>query len=774
MPGGQIDSLRFQISNPVTAGSYIIEGDLWVSDVSQQIHINTDLGGTGRLTVQNPGVLTITSIEPNLNRSTVTKGQTGWSIDMTVQNTGQASIQLETQPESTFLVFDLGSGWSTAIQPPGTVVLGENQSTILTFNVNQTGDVADTVTIDGTVRGKESNNGSPRIDSTNGLPEAGQVEVQDPAVLLITGITKRPVGPVTAGQTTPWFIDVTVRNDGGAELELSKIAGETFVMFPNSDPPADPVTGPTGDVTLTGGSTRVLTFTVSETPTFADPLNELKQFVVQISGRELNRDFRMSDLEPSSVLVQRKPKPVYVSRSPAAKKAGETVEFHVIVSEVADAATVELDPAQTRLSVGTTSLRPVLDETGGTSITRGIDTDLTFNAITKVSPAILLSSSSAPPSYLTFNAITIPSDFANDTYPITVRLRGTENGNPFDTSYVEVDDFTVRPPTSVNIVRMRSELDQVTESMTRRWGVWMVVENTGSAPVIVQDTSRLNMVISGKDVTTEYTVNFTPVFDASHTSELAVGAQDSLVFYIDETGTTTGEMTINGIFDGKDKESGADIEDDTFEGEGILVDVQGQGRLEIVRINTQPTVTRGQTADWLATVVVENTGEADVEVTFDRPTTPTIRMPGSTTVWDPALPSGFPGGRDNVLSQGEIDSLIFTATTTGDESGTFVIHSGVSGSELNSNDDRSFDTETNGSGSGQIVVQNPGQVVIRSTTIAAPNEPNVNIDQIFGVRVEVANEGEADLEDIALEISSTGGSGPRRTVMLVRKRLPST
>jgi hypothetical protein len=91
--------------------------------------------------------------------------------------------------------------------------------------------------------------------------------------------------PVTESQTASWTIAVTVRNTGGATVDLSNLPAETYAEFPATVPPGYRVTGPSGSLQLLGGGQTVLTFTVSPTPSFGGVAGT-KTFTVRVAGEE--------------------------------------------------------------------------------------------------------------------------------------------------------------------------------------------------------------------------------------------------------------------------------------------------------------------------------------------------------------------------------------------------------------------------------------------------------------------------------------------------------
>ena len=746
LPGGESDALVFTVadntSNTPDVGTYAIEGSVCVTDVvaQMQICVNTDLGGKGTLVVQSAGALNITGITGS--QPSVTTNQTEpWTVEMRIQNTGGAAIALDLDPGSTFISFSIGAGWGISPQTPGPIVLAGGATDTLLYEITPSGSAAGTATINGQVRGIELNSDVQKTDVTP--PGAGSVVVQTPASLQITLPVVKSRDPVTEN-TTQWTIAVTVRNTGGATADLSDLAAETYVEFPTSVPPNHRVTGPTGSLELLGFAQTVLTFSVSPTPGFGGVPGS-KPFNVRVGGVERNRDLPVSANTAGSVFVELVPDPQYVvgSLTPSAVKAGDEAHLSVKVTERAGAATINLDGALTNI---------YFKDSQNKVFQRRLDTDST----TAIAPGRT--------STIWFEKAIVPSNFIAGQYLVTVTVAGTENGTQFVRVFSE-DNIEIRPPTSVRIDTLIASRDKVSQSQTLPWEVRMVVSNTGSGDVQVKPgpATRLVMRVGGVDVTSQYSWTSNFLFEDNGTNVLHSGATDALVFTINSTGSSPGNLSIYGIFAGFDTGALKDVGDDTFDAGWGTILVQRAATLQVTGVATsQPTVTQGQTTPWNATASVRNTGEAALLLTFDA-TNPNIRfVPDSGFDW--TRPTQLQGG-GTIVAGGATGTLVFSVSPTGTSPGTPEIHAVVAGVDTNSLLVKTYDTEVSGSGFGSIVVQERGRAVVQSTAIASPNPLEVNVGQEFGVRVQISNTGEANLKNVSYSISSTGGSTPQTATL---------
>ncbi|MDH3216330.1 MAG: hypothetical protein OEN01_08565 [Candidatus Krumholzibacteria bacterium] len=744
LPAGATDTLLFVVDvTGSSSGQLTVHGVFEGQEVpsGNVVQDNTFDGGSGSMVVETLGVLEIVSITPS--QPTVTEFQSSsWTAVVRVQNTGGSAIDLGLGTSQLSFTPAAG-GWAytapTALEGGGTALdAGEVDS--LFFEVTSTAG-AGPYRLDASLDADELNSGRALSDDT-GTSGWGNVVVQTPASLAITQITKSR-GSVTNGQSTPWTVDVVVKNEGEAAATVSSLRVDSYLFFPAT---GDTVGPPTGDTLLEGDSTKTVTFTISPTPTFAGA--GVQTFDVRLGGSENNTGDPLSAIASDGVLVDLAPSPTYVAGSltPMSVSRGGNVIFQTQVQLAADMATVVLDTNQTRfvLSNGPTTVSPRLSALSANTITAGSST------------------------LLVFENVQIDTAFGTGNYLPQLQLRGTENGNAFQ-SDIETfpDSVGIQEPQAIDIERIVVSQSRVTAGQTQAWTAHMIVRNSGPSPELVMAGTELQFSIFGVgDVTPEYAVVTDLQFLGSGSAVLAAGATDTLLFTVNVTGVTTGQLTVNGVFVGQA------VQDDTFAGGFASMVVETPPVLRVTQIRTsQPTVTAGQTTDWQAIVYVENQGQAGVRLAFDAaaPQIRAVSAPGYTWV----QPTALAAGGDSLLSGGETDSLIFTADSTSPQIGTQTLHALVRGLDVNSGSFQEFDTENQGSGSGSIVVQDSARVVIESTILDAPNAPTVNTNQTFGFIVRIGNQGEADLRDVSYTVSTSGGSTLQPPATRVTASIPA-
>jgi hypothetical protein len=265
LTGGGTDSLYFtvadNIANSMSTGSFIIEGDLWVTDQNnqQQIHTDTDLGGKGNVTVQSPAGIAIQSIVPSQAEVTVQQTKQ-FQIRMAVRNPGGSDLQIDFAPANTSLTFDQGTTWAWIVRSQmasGLTILPGGATDTLIFDVQTAGDIAAVTRIDGLVRSVEIN--SDRVLTFNTASAGsgyGSIDVQTPPVVVVQRVT--PVAPnapsVNIDQRFP--VAVELRNTGQADAAAVEI-----FLDPSSGSSVEPPQQKTIAL-LAGGGSVIDTFFV--------------------------------------------------------------------------------------------------------------------------------------------------------------------------------------------------------------------------------------------------------------------------------------------------------------------------------------------------------------------------------------------------------------------------------------------------------------------------------------------------------------------------------
>jgi hypothetical protein len=753
--------VRFEdnTGGPMTTGTIVIESTLWGRDMNSGAVLvaTTEFGGKGSYLVQTPANLSVLAIVSSADTVTAFQKR-DWTIDAVLRNTGQSAVALNLNESNTFLTFST-SGDFLVVSPValagGGVVLDGGSIDTLRYRVDRTGSVSGICRITSTVRATEINSDRALVVSSGASGVYGEVLVQSEAAIEIAGFTPLQ-DPVTIGQARDWTIEMEVRNTGesDATLLLDRI-DSTWVARPDGSGFSieNPLEVPGGGRALHGGSTVFLPFVVRTTGSAAPGRHVLTGAMLASennSGRMLHAE-RYAPSSTDSVSIELVPDPRYVAGSlaPTRVSSGASVSFEArISSDALRRSTLILDHEKVSFSFGDAdgdTFRTILSPVSEHVLARGGEINLIFRGIP------------------------IDTAIAHVTFPVSLHLEGTENGNPFSADFAALSDSVSierAPQLSINRIVVPQT---VTRSQSAAWPVLMVLKNNGEASVIVDFNSAktfINFNIVGLgDRTYEYGIEYPDLLEGSRTDTLAGGAVDSLVFVVTPTGSTGGLALVNGKVTAVDINSGLTLFDDTFAGGFSHMVIQNPGVPRVAQTTPErSTVTSGQSAPWRITLEACNNGEADLALIADS----TYVFYNGRLPLSQIAPAAFVEG-GSVLEGGACKHLVFTVSPTPDipAGEDIALHAHAGFAEINSSEYRYFDTKQAGSGSGSTRVQAPAQIRITQVENRAPRSPYLNINQGFPVLCEVINEGEAPVESIRVALEQSGSSVIADTLLVI-------
>jgi len=759
--GGEAKTLtveiRDNVSNAMATGTVVIESIVVGRDMNSQTQLvaTTESGGKGSFLVQSPASPAITAIRSSAD--TVTALQTkDWTVDVALRNAGESDIALDLAVGSSLLTFSTSGDFSVPLAGVllggGSVLEGGSVDT-LQFTVDRAGSAAGLCTIDATVRGTETNSGRSLVTQSGSSGVHGALRVQSPAQLQIVKLTGLQ-NPVTVEQARAWTIDMEVANTGGSDLTLALgRLDSTYVRV--SEGTGFTIDNPTslaGDgLTLRGDATGILRFTVSHTGTVAAGARPLAGALLAIEKNSDRHVFasRGPSAPTETVTFELLPEPQYApgSITPTVVSSGTSVSFELEIASLAGTrSTFVLDRDATTLSFG------------------DADGDTFRTSLAPVSDTVL---SAGGTRRLIFSAAPVDSAIARGTYSASIRLAGTENGNPYSRILSAASDpLTVENAPQLSISRIVTP-QSVTRSQSKPWPVLMVLRNNGEASVRIDFSHAATNVsfylIGIGDRTGEYTVVDPTRLEGSGTAVLPGGGVDSLVFTVTGTGSTPGVALVNGRVTATDVNSGDVISDDTYSGGFSHVAVELPGDPAVA--STAPSraaVTSGQTTPWDVTLEVCNEGEAALTLVLD--STAVFRDNRQSLLQ--TTPSAFVEG-GLTLPGGSCRHLVFTilATPSLPSGADMALHAHVGFTENNSDLYRSYDTRLAGSGAGTIRVQAPAALRIASVASGAPRAPYVDRGQRFPVRFTIDNVGEAGAADVSVALADTGASSIEDTII---------
>ncbi|MGH7451278.1 MAG: hypothetical protein ACRENG_08055, partial [bacterium] len=728
LAAGATDSLRFMF-NPTgtTTGSTALTVRLFVTDLSNNQQINPPPFGNSSFIVQTPAVIKVTGI--TTSQPTVTANRTkDWTITATVTNEGESAIRLHPSLDSLKVTVGNVADYiyiKPATFADGSNLLGGGQTKNLLITVDRTGSQTGILPIRVDLKGIETN--SNRLVASTGV--SGSINVQSEADLEILSVTpSRPT--VTTNQITAWTVTAVVRNNGGSQVTVKSDTSTNLRFRIGAQIQSGYTVTLQSAPTIGAGGTANVIFRV--TPTGPNP--GTAALLMKVAATETNSDTTLTITDNnSSVLVQSPPNVTYISNSmlPDIANIGTFYTFTVRVNNAAGASTVALNPATTifRFSGGPATFTATLDANPG--------------KVQSIGPG---------DTTLTFVSTQIPTNMPEGTYTPVVELRGTENGNPFSDSFsVTPNELQVTSPAQVAIVAVVPSQSTVTSGMTKSWSVVLRVVNNGGFQVRLDSVSL--QLVNGIDRKSEYDITYPTQFLGAGSPFLAAGATDSLGLMFNRTGTTTGPTALQARLFVTDQSNGQQINPAPEGNTNFLV--QSQAVLKIISIRpSQPSVTRNQTQQWHVDMSVINLGQSEVDINFNNSVTGIIL--GFSVGYTIQQPATFLSGGTRLRGD-STGVLRFLITTTGSQTGFNTINGRIAGTELNSNDPRSDDTNDNGS--DVVLVQTEARLRLDTVrVVGAPNAPFVNLLQPFGVRLVVRNLGEETADSVRVRLITTNGS----------------
>ncbi|MGM0483980.1 MAG: hypothetical protein ACQERI_05455 [Candidatus Krumholzibacteriota bacterium] len=330
-----------------------------------------------------------------------------------------------------------------------------------------------------------------------------------------------------------------------------------------------------------------------------------------------------------------------------------------------------------------------------------------------------------------FSSEQIPASMTTGIYPLTLHVNGSENGAPFDTSFVIADSVNVVAPASLQY--LAGTLDPVSVSKGSSVSFSAVIFNSGGAEIDVDEDSTAIAFDDGVE-------SFTASLQKQPAVVLSPG-NNTVYFESEEIPEAMNTGDYEPVIVVRGNENGIPFAGTVITGDTISV--QNPSQIAINRTDLPARITQDQAQWWEALVELENNGEASVRLDSIR-----CRLfSGGNEVTDEYIINqiDFDPGVD-ILNGGQVDSFRVRLEDNGLNNmtpGMIVMDSYIWGTDLNSNNQLVATTESGGKGG--FLVETPAVPVVRGiyTSVdkaTAMQERDWTVDVIF------ENEGESDLE----------------------------
>ena len=335
-----------------------------------------------------------------------------------------------------------------------------------------------------------------------------------------------------------------------------------------------------------------------------------------------------------------------------------------------------------------------------------------------------------------------------------VTVNGSIGGTDVNTGYSISDNtadttlsWLVKEAALVGIKGFYPTQLKVTRGQTTPWKIKMIVENNGGTAVKF-DSSRLIFSLRGANVTSQYDISLPTKFKKSNNTTLNGGSVDTLIYTINNTGTSVGDITIRGNIYLKDLGTNNPITDDSVTG----VQVQEPADINILNIiPSQNSVTQNQNQNWTIKVVLQNGGGTNILIDMNGSRTYVSFSTG--TDFDVNQPTSLDSG-GLTLEAGSIDTLTFVVNKTGATAGNCYLSAKVFGYQTTSGES----TEATFNLPLPVAVQAPARLRILSLTSGAPNSSYVNTGQVFPIHAVLENNGGDEVKEATLNLGSSGSS----------------
>ncbi|NIA10795.1 MAG: hypothetical protein GWP10_13975, partial [Nitrospiraceae bacterium] len=527
----------------LTTGKYIPTIDLNGTQNGNVFQASLNTTPDSPLEILEKAVLDIVSITPS--QTQVTSGQTkDWYIWMNVANNGGSSVRLDSTQVHLFIGAEVTDEY-TISKPTGfwqadgteNPVLEGHQTGTLRFVVTNTGQTTGPATIQGRLWVTDQVSHEQLFDQTDG--GAGTVRVQSPAELKIN-YTIVSQAAVTIGQEGDWQVKIDLKNEGGSDLKIDTSRVRSYLTFTIGGQPItdfvvkQPTALSNGDSILAGGEEARLVFTIDRTTTHTGYC----LIHAHISGVEVNSDSVIFDENYDSGWN------------------GVNVQSESSVQIVSTENTAFNSPyVNTGQNFG---IRVKVRNNGGEAV-KNVKVGLQSNGRSTFSPSKIINRINAGLTYSLIFPVKASDEF-DSTEIFTAKILEAYSANTGDTISIaapmdSVAEARIQKPAALAISEVFASRDTVSASQTDEWQIYVVVQDTGEANLLMKNFSASDIVfkIDG-EAQQDYLIK-APDSLTSGGHILYGGQVDTLIYRVKATGHLGGTAAITVSLSGRDVNS---------------------------------------------------------------------------------------------------------------------------------------------------------------------------------------------------------------------------
>ncbi|MDZ7724518.1 MAG: hypothetical protein U5R06_17385 [candidate division KSB1 bacterium] len=682
-----------------------------------------------RVELSNP--IRITRV--TADKQFVTRGQDNITVVMEIQNTGTESL-LNYQSNLRFRTDQMNVDGDYVAPSVSRTSLAAGQTTSIPFTVNVgAGATLGEITIDGAVSG--TFDGAP-LDKV-GSEIIDSWIVQEPADVQISNLVIE--ADTIARESSGVPMRLTLENNNGQPFSAAAVFNAINFSF-YSDAPADvsqffDVTPEPGNPdTLAGNSSRIFNYYIA-----ARDDAPLAHISVRVSldyddrNSLENTSFTSGVLESfqcveSTSLILTEVTPV----NQPAVTIGQTQDFTIRVgirNQGNAPLSLSFDPAETYVTLKHRGMEYISPN------------DIIFPS------AFVGGGTNLPPQttrYVDFVVDQVDAGVPDGHYSITARL--TTGQGYYTTSNLSdvFGEILVQKSDDLRLVSLQPSRSPMTVTgSVQNWNVYAVLANYGGSSVDI-DFSQTECLLTtqggglypGLTIGSGYLTNGDSTLSALET--------DTLVFPIGFNNADPGIAMIDVNLDYSVNNTG----------QNKAIDSESVGKTSQAVLETpaefsirelyasQQTVTRNSTVNWWVTVVVENTGQAAVDVDLNSAAETWVRFyqnGSQTSGFQTDMPSSLAGGGTR-LDGGEVDSVIVPITDMPSVTGEFSIKARMRAVELNRDLPMTF--ETPDPEAFLFKIEAPSVLSYQQGSLSPANIVPGNFVEF---RLNIANSGEADV-----------------------------
>ncbi len=738
--GGRIDSLRFNVTTTGFTPGFV---RLWPKVAATESNSGVTVSDTtiGAIPVEVQSAPALAYLANSMTPDIVNNNGV-YAFRVGVINTGGAEVILN--PSLTRFRFSGGgSSFEAFLDANMTTRLASNDTTFLTFQQDTIPQNMPQTTYTPTFQMFGTHNG-------NVLPPTTLSVTANE--LTVTGAGKVQVISMRASQTTvtqnmekDWFIMMTVRNNGGFNVQLQQAALQLLNAGPVTseyqiDPPA--TFGGSGGVLLAPNATDSLQFWIRRTGIRRGPTTVIGSLrVLDLSSGQ--PDSSRSDGSSGSFIVQTPAALNITSLVPSQTTVTRdqtrqwTVDMYLTNSGESEAL-VDFTPTQTRINLGLDANNyqiafPTALVGGGNKIVSG-------------TPAVLRFTISRTGSLTGLNNITgqISATEINSGDP---RTDDTASGGATSVTVqtparLQILSTALKPETSApNLPRVNTNQNFSVDVQVYNSGeentqdVRLRLTSNGGAVINPNERPVLGGVPGLQARTVTFTVSASPTENPNEILSSAIAA-------------ATGSNTLGSV-----------AEETPVDNSEVVIVERPAGLYLREVIASLPEVNAESSVPWYIYAVVQDTGGAAVRLNTPQRSDIAVRINGNVQGdYDIRPPVALSRSGDLLLRPGAPDTLVYTVLKTGGLGGSASLEVATVGADVNNNEVLGTNR------SGQIEIVTTAAVFVRATTPIVNNFFSgttvglVNTSQNFSVTVEIENSGFEDVEQVVIELTTDGGS----------------